>query len=895
MKILSIRPVHGPNVFHHRPVLIAKIDLEELTDVASNEIPGFVDRLLKLIPSLYEHHCSPGHKGGFVERLNRGTYFAHIIEHIALELSEMAGIGVDYGKSVHAGEDGIYQIAVRFKSEEGMTYLLEKACDIANSVVKDTGINPEEIINEAKEIIRENSFGPSTDAIVQAAIKRKIPWQKLPGLGLVQLGWGKHRKFVQATTTSFTSDLGVQIARDKEFTKKLLDAASIPVPQGRLVHTLEEAISALEDFDSAVAVKPFDGNHGRGITLNVRTKEEVIPAFHIAKDESTAVIIEECFKGKDFRVVMVDGKMIAAAERVPAHVIGDGVSTIQELVDRENENELRGTGHEKPLTKIVFDESSLNFLVRKNISLDQIPANHEIVYLRETANLSTGGEAKDVTDIVHPEIKFICERAAKIVGLDVCGLDLILQDITKPLSLQRGGVIEVNAGPGIRMHHYPSVGKSRDVGGAILDFMFKEKLDGRIPVISVTGTNGKTTVVRILDHILADNGKCVGTTTTDGIFINGKEVMKGDTTGPISARSVLSDPTVEVAVLETARGGIVRRGLAFDWCDVGVITNINADHLGQDGIESIDDILKIKSLVVERVKKNGTIILNADSKELVELTQKLDLESRHLVYFSMTHDSPVIHEHIQNGGTAYFLRDNQIILAHGPQEESLIHVSEIPLTLGGTASFHVANCMSVIASLEAIGQPLNDVLRSLCSFSNNEKNKGRTNLYRVGKGHVLVDYGHNPDALISIGDMTKKWNVTKRTAVIAVPGDRSDEMISMSGIAAALMYDKVIVREDEDLRGRAEGEVADILCKSVAKEKNSVPCLKILSPLESLKTAIDEMSDGELVVYFYESFEEVEKILEQVNAQKSSIETLLPKSIMSRMDMYVDRSHFEKW
>lgn len=870
MKIRSIRAVHGPNVFHHKPVLIMLIDLEDLSEKGSHEVDGLTERLLKILPTLEEHHCSPGHRGGFVERLKRGTYPAHIIEHIALELSELSGIGVHYGKTVHAGEDSVYQVVVRFKSEEGMKEVLHSAVEIANAIYHCDPINLDEHMVRITRAISKGELGPSTQAIINAAERRNIPWMQLEGLGLIQLGWGKYRKFIQATTTSSTTDIGVQIARDKEFTKKLLMSAAIPVPHGALVFSEEEALEAMEDIGGGVVVKPFDGNHGRGVSLDVVTKDDMAIAFQLARSESTGgVLVEECFKGSDYRVVIVDGKIVAASERIAAHVIGDGKSTVQSLIDSENENPLRGEGHEKPLTKLSLDE-------RKHVSPDFIPVQGEIVFLRDTANISTGGLAIDVTDEVHPEVQSMCERVARIVGLDVCGLDLILEDISEPLKGQKGGVIEVNAGPGIRMHHHPSKGSSRDVGAAIVNSLFKNSVSGRIPIISITGTNGKTTVTRILDHIFLSLGMCPGTTTTNGIFINGEMVSDGDTTGPVSARTVLNDPSVDIGILETARGGIVRRGLGFDWCDVGIITNVHADHIGQDGIESIDDILKIKSLVAERVREGGTIVLNADVPELVQLArEKLDTKKRKLIYFSMNEYSPVLQKHLAEGGSAYFMRAEEIVYRSRYGEEIISQASAIPLTFGGTASFHIANVMTVLAACEALDVPRQSVLEALKSFAHHDQNKGRTNLFKVGKGHILLDYGHNPDALIAIGAMTKKWNVTKRTGVITTPGDRSDDLIRMSGIAAALVFDKVIVREDNDTRNRPPGEIARILCEAVNQEKRNSDCEIARDPIDALKKSIDQMEQGELVIYFYESLEPVMKTLAEYGASLSNISSVL--------------------
>ena len=867
MKVLSIKTVNGPSVYHHKPTLVMQLDLEELTEKASCESPEFIQRLLTALPALKEHHCSPGHIGGFVERLNRGTYFAHITEHIALALSEAAGIGVKFGKSVYDGAAGRYKVVIRFKSEEGMKTALYEAVNLAVAFWFGRKYDVSKAVEEIKRSVSRSELGPSTKALVLAAEKRNIPVLRLDELNFVQLGWGKYRKYIQATTTSDTGDIAVAIAQDKSCTKKFLEDASIRVPKGRSVRNVEDAIEAFSEFGPNVVLKPLDGNHGRGVFLDLKTPEEVIEAYSLALKHGESILVEERFYGQDYRVVVVGGQLVAASHRVPAHVIGNGTHSIAELVSAENLNPLRGEGHEKPLTKIFFDDEANLFLKKKNILLTNIPPAGEIVYLRETANISTGGSADDVTDEIHPDIRLMCERAARAVGLDVCGIDLILEDIRKPLEGQRGGIIEVNAGPGIRMHHYPRIGKARDVGAAIIDNMFKENHDGRIPVISITGTNGKTTVTRVISHILTQAGQNVGTTTTDGIYFNGQLISKGDNTGPISARTILSDPMVDTAVLETARGGIVRRGLAFDWCDVGVITNIQPDHIGQDGIESIDDILWIKALVIERVRKGGTIVLNADSKELVSyVTEKSHLlnDDRKLVYFSMDDNNPILMEHAHKGGVCFFHRNGGIYQMSSDTIQLLLKTSEIPMTMGGTSLYQIANAMASIASAVGVGIPMEQALEGLCSFSNLD-NPGRTNLYKVNKGFVLLDYGHNPEALISVGEMVHQWS-KHVTGVIAAPGDRSDEMIALSGIAAAHAFDKVIIREDLDLRGRRVGEVSRIVADTMAKESKT-PYKIVIDADEALKTAIREMRSGEVVVYFYEHLKEVTEYLSHIGAK----------------------------
>jgi cyanophycin synthetase len=846
------------------------LDLEDLTERASDSFPGFNSKLFQLLPGLKEHHCSPGYEGGFLERLGRGTYFAHIVEHIALEISEVVGIGVNYGKTIYGGTVGKYVVIIRYKNEEGMKEILHTAVELADALTHEREFDLFSSLNQIKRIIHRSELGPSTKAIVTAATKRKIPWKRLNDLNLIQLGYGKYRKFIQATTSSLTSDIAVDIAQDKGLTKKFLSEGAIRVPYGKIVRTLEDALHVFEDINSTVVVKPHDGNHGRGVSLNLNSKQEVILAFKLAKEHSELVLIEEFFQGNDYRVVVVDGKLIAAARREAAHVIGDGIHTIQQLVELENNNPLRGEAHEKPLTKISTDPAVEYLLGKNNLTLTSIIEKDQKVYLCDTCNISTGGTASDVTDIVHPDIKLLCERAAKIVGLDICGIDLVVEDISKPILLQTGGIIEVNAGPGIRMHHYPHQGKARDVGDAIVDFMYPNNHNGRIPIISVTGTNGKTTVTRLVGHILQQTGINVGCTTTDGIYINNKQVAEGDTSGPFSAQNVLFDPTIDFAVFETARGGIARRGLGYDWSDVGVITNVSADHLGQDGIKTIEDVLKIKSLVVERVKDGGTVVLNADVSELINLLSnpQMEFEKKNIILFSVAENSSAIKEHINKGNSAIYLKDQRIILNYEGISRTLIDVREIPMTIFGSALFNVSNVMAAIAACKAVSIPNSIIVEGLKSFDLNENNPGRINIYKINNGHILLDYGHNPEALINIGEMVTSWDISRITGIVAAPGDRSDELINMLGIASAHVFQNIIIREDDDLRGRKSGETSQIIYSAIMNEKTDVPCTIVKDAKEALLKAINEMRPKEIVAFFYEDFKQIEKILIELNAKK---------------------------
>lgn len=867
IKIDGIRTINGPNIFHHKPVLVMTLNLGRLTNTSSAQLKGFTDRMLSALPGLWEHRCSPRRYGGFVERLNRGTYLGHIIEHVALELTRPAGIEVTFGKTVYAGKPGYYQVAVRFLNEEGMKLVLRTAVELVQGFIDGTTEYPlEDKLAQIRHIVARTALGPSTQAIVDAADRKNIPWQRLDEFSLIQLGYGKERKFVQATTSGETSNIAVEIAQDKNQTKRILAANSLPVPRGLPVDNEEDAVAVFRELGAPVVVKPMDGNHGNGVCMHLKSEEEVRSAFAIAAQFSrgAGVMMEQQFMGRDYRVLVIGGKMVAAAERIPAHVFGDGASTLQQLIDRENENPLRGEGHEKPMTRISLDADSYACLVRQGITLESVPASGQRIFLRATANLSTGGSAEDVTDDVHPEVRSMCERAARIVGLDICGIDFISEDITKPMAQQSGGIIELNAGPGIRMHHYPTKGKPRDVGGAIVNHLYPGEKNGRIPLISITGTNGKTTVTRLVSHIMNRSGKVVGTTTTDGIYINGTPVAYGDTTGPVSAKSILSDPAVEVAVLETARGGLVRRGLGFDWCDVGVITNIQLDHIGQDGIEDREDILRIKSLVAERVRPGGSVVLNVDDDLLAKLGTSPQFKDREVVFFSTEESSMLLRKHRNQGKRVYYIREGWLCEGSGAEETKILRAADLPFAFYGTAKFQLSNALAAAAAARSVGVPMEVIRDGLASFSPSQHNSGRANFYRVGNGYLMVDYGHNPEALRAVASMTARWAQLRVTGVIAAPGDRSDELIRECARAAAEGFDRLIVREDKDLRGRRAGEAAALICEEIRNANgSSVPCEIVLDPRQSLDKALDEMQQGEIVVYFYEDLATVAAVMEE--------------------------------
>jgi cyanophycin synthetase len=871
VNIIAVRTVAGPNVYSHRPVLVMKLDLAELAGREGRDVPGFNERLLARLPGLGDHHCSKGRPGGFVERLAEGTYFGHVVEHVALELTELAGVGTFHGKTRAAGEPGVYNVVVEYKAEKGTERLLRVAVELVEALVKGEQYPLEGALDEARRLIARTELGPSTRAVVEAAAKRGIPWQRLDEESLVQLGYGRNRKLIAAAMTSGTSAVGSDIASDKDLTKRLLDRAGIPVPRGEIVYSEEEAVRVMEWLHKPVAVKPFDGHQGKGVSLNLYTAEQVVEGFRVAREHSREVLVEELFVGRDYRVLVVAGKMVAASERVPAQVVGDGRRTIAELIEVENQNPLRGEGHDSALTRIEVDDVMTAHLQKSGLSLESVPPAGGRVLLRENANLSKGGTAKDVTDAVHPSVRRVCERAALVIGLDVCGVDLVLPDITQPMPKGGAGIIEINAAPGLRMHVHPSEGEPRDVGAAIVQSLYPFGTSARVPIFSITGTNGKTTIARLIAHLAGTTGQRVGLTTTDGIYLGGELIVAGDTTGPRSAQVILSDPTVEIAVLEVARGGIVRGGLGYDWSDISVMSNIQPDHIGQDGIESVGDLLWIKSLVAERVKEGGTLILNADDERLASLMDipRVKRVQKKVVYYSLDPRHPLVRSHAERGATAYCLSDGWIVELTGGRETRVVEAARVPVTFGGAADYQISNVMAAVASARAYGRPIEVVAEALTSYRA-EANSGRGNLYRVGAGYVFVDYGHNPDAFAAVGRALKGMKRGRVTAVIGVPGDRSDDVIKEAGRAAAEHFDRLIVREDKDLRGRRSGEAPRLFYRAAEEARPGVECRVVLDEADALELAIREMQEGETVAVFYEKLGVVAEVLGRNSAVPAS-------------------------
>ncbi|ELR96277.1 cyanophycin synthetase [Gloeocapsa sp. PCC 73106] len=861
MKILKTLTLRGPNYWSIRrhKLIVMRLDLEELTEKFSNQIPGFYEALVETMPTLEEHHCSPGRRGGFFLRVREGTLMGHIIEHIALELQELAGMPVGFGRTRETSTPGVYNVVFEYEDEQAGRYAGRAAVRLCQCLVDTGTYSQEELqkdISDLSDLHANSALGPSTESIVKEAEARKIPWLAVSARAMIQLGYGVHQQRIQATLTSQTGILGVELACDKEGTKTILKDAGIPVPRGtviRYLDELEEGINNVGGFP--IVIKPLDGNHGRGITINIETPEDAEEAYDLASNESKtrSVIVERYYQGSDHRVLVINGKVIAVSQRIPAHVIGDGRSSIEELVEITNQDPNRGEGHDNVLTKIRIDKTSLDVLKRQQYNLSTVLAKGEIAYLRATANLSTGGSAIDRTDDIHPENVWIAQRAAKAISLDIAGIDIVTPDISKPLRELDGVIVEVNAAPGFRMHVAPSQGLPRNVAAAVLDMLFPSSCPTRIPILAITGTNGKTTTTRLLAHIYRQTEKVVGYTTTDGIYIDDHVVEVGDTTGPQSAQVILKDPTVEIAVLETARGGILRSGIAFDFCDVGVVLNVAADHLGISDIETIEQMAKVKAVVAETVSPNGYAVLNADDPLVAAMAKQVKGK---IAYFSLNPDNPIIQEHTRRGELATVYENGYLSIYHEGWTLRIEEAINVPITMKGMAPFMIANALAACAAAFAQGVDIELIRQGLRSFKPSvDQTPGRMNLFDLGSHHALIDYAHNPAGYEAVAGFVTNWQ-GDRIGVVGGPGDRRDEDLIILGRLSAQMFNQIIVKEDKDRRGREPGEVAALIIKGILEVNPEARHEIILDETLAINTGLNTVQDGGLVVIFPEKVNE---------------------------------------
>ncbi|MGO4906461.1 cyanophycin synthetase [Flavobacterium sp. W20_MBD1_R3] len=847
MKIIKVQALRGPNIWsiQRKKLIQMRLDLEEMEQFPTNKIDGFKERIEAMFPSMIEHRCSEGCRGGFFSRVERGTWMGHVIEHIALEIQSLAGMETGFGRTRETKTPGTYNVVFSYTEENVGMFAAESAVTIAEALIAGTEYDLNADLQKMREIRERVRLGPSTGSIVEEAVSRNIPWIRLGTNSLVQLGYGINQMRFQATITCKTSSIAVDMACNKELTKKMLDMASIPVASGSICSDEEDLAETIKKIGYPIVLKPLDGNHGKGASINVTNWEDAVSGLAFAQQYGKRTIVEKFITGFDFRLLVIDNKLVAAAKRVPAHVIGNGTDSVQQLIDITNMDPRRGYGHENVLTQIDVDRDTEDLLEKLNYTLATVPRIGEIVFLKSTANLSTGGTSVDVTDMMHPENIFLAERISRVIGLDICGVDIMAENLTQPLKENGGVILEVNAAPGFRMHLAPSEGLPRNVAAPVIDMLYPPGKSCRIPIIAVTGTNGKTTTTRLIAHIVKNNGFKVGFTTSDGIYIQNHMMEKGDTTGPISAEYILRDPTVEFAVLETARGGILRSGLGFNRCDIGIITNIQEDHLGLSDIHTLDDLARVKATVVKSIKKDGWAVLNGDDEHCVKIGQDLNCN---VAYFSLSEDNDFIKKLCAEGKTVAVYENGFITIKKGEWKIRIERATHVPLTLGGKAKFMIANVLAATLASYLWGFKTEDISLSLQTFiPSAAQTPGRMNIFEFKKFKVLIDFAHNASGYKGVEDYLESVEATKKIGIIAGVGDRRDEDIIECANIASRMFDHIIIRQEKYLRGRTEDEIISLILEGIKNSGRSVTYEIIPKETEAIKHAINCAEEGSFI------------------------------------------------
>lgn len=868
MKIEYTRVFKGRNIYAHKKCIAMEVNLEGYENIPSKEIHGFNEALIKILPELNDHRCGIDEENGFVKRLAEGTYLGHICEHIIIALQNKIGIQVAYGKTRRIKDD-YYIIIFQYEYEKTALRCGSLAVDIINMIINKKSFDFQAKVDELVNILRTEEIGPSTKAIIDEAKKRGIPAIKTGEGSMFQLGYGKHSKIIEATIGCNTSAIAVDCACDKLITKEILYNQYIPIADGGKVRNPIDLMYMANKIGFPVVLKPRFGNQGKGVYVNIKNERELVEYYNELSNKYKEIIIEKYIQGNDYRVCVVDGKVIAVAQRIPPFVTGDGIHNIKELIDILNEDPRRGEDHERPLTKIKVDEELINYIKKMNYNSQSVLPIGEKLFLRENANLSTGGIAIDCTDEICKENIELCERCASAIGLDICGIDVCCKDIKESIK-NKGAVIEVNAAPGIRMHHYPYIGKSRNVAEAIVDMLFKD-IPKAIPLVAITGTNGKTTTTRLISYILKISGYSVGMTSTGGIYINDKCIDMGDTTGYDSALTILMNKNVDAAVLECARGGLIRNGLAYDLADIGVITNITEDHLGLNGIKTLDELASVKSLVAEAVKDDGYVVLNCDDYMSMKILPRI---KNKIIMFSKSKDNEYLRRNIESNGFGIYIDGDYMVLEQGSNIYPMVKINEIPITLGGILEYNSENAMAACAALIGLGIDKEIIKSGLKSFYGNEKcNPGRFNIYEIQDLKIILDYGHNIEGYKAVLKGAKKIPHNRLVGVIGVPGDRTDSSVLEVGKIAANNFDYIYIKEDKDKRGRKCGEIAELLKQGVLSagfDKNKIKI--IISEKEALSEAIDKANENDLVITF---FEEYEPLLNLINEKSKSIKKVI--------------------
>lgn len=853
MEILEIRTLRGPNYWsgYWKKLIIMRLDIGAYEKKPSQKIKGFYDRMVEVMPTLETHGCSYGEPGGFLKRVTEGTWAGHIIEHFALELQTLAGMDTGYGRTRETSEKGIYNVVFSYHEEEVGRYAAKASVRLYLALAENKPLDEikQDIANDVqrmREIREDVRFGPSTGSLVEEAVHRGIPYIRLNDQSLVQLGYGVHQRRIQATTTANTNMIAVDIAGNKHATKTLLGDMGVPVPKGYRIRLEDDLEDTLDRVGFPAVIKPLDGNHGKGATVGIKSLDDAKVAWEKAKEYSRWIIVEQQLQGSDFRALVVNNRLIAVAERVPAHVKGDGKQTIQELIDETNADPRRGYGHENVLTQIDIDNQTMRCIKKAGYELDSVLKKGERLFLKTTANISTGGTAIDVTDEVHPENVFLFERIARIIGLDVAGIDIIAPNVSEPLRETGGGIIEVNAAPGFRMHLAPSEGIGRNVAEHVIDMLFPPGAQSRIPIFAITGTNGKTTTTRLIAHILRNSGRAVGFTTTDGTYIGNEQITQGDNTGPVSAQLVLKDPTVDVAVLETARGGIIRSGLGFDHADVGVVLNVAADHLGLKDVNTLEDLARVKSVIPRAVGKEGWAVLNAEDPLVYKMKELVDGK---VVCFSMDENHPNIRRRAERGRVSCVFENGFVTILKGKWKVRVEKAVNIPLTYGGRAEFMIQNVLAATLACFVHGVSIEDIRVGLTTFNaGTAQTPGRLNFMEVGSCTVLMDYAHNPAGFSGLTKFISKLPNKYRTVIMTVPGDRRDEDIREMGEIAGKAFDRIVIRHGHYLRGRDPEEVTKLVQEGIARSGNDQQVRVIPNGRDAIHHAIKYGRKGELVV-----------------------------------------------
>jgi cyanophycin synthetase len=847
MEIKKIQVMRGPNYWsnYRKKLIVMKLDIGKYEELPTSKIPKFYERIMRAMPSLYEHRCSEGKEGGLCERMQEGTWLGHVIEHVALEMQVLAGMECGYGRTRSSGEYGVYKVVFSYLSENAGIYAAKSAVAFVEAIAEKKKFDLKNVIETLKEIWEDEAAGPSTQAILDEAVKRNIPVTHLDDESLYMLGYGRNQQLFRATVLGTTNNLAVESVACKWFTKNVLKKAAISVPEGKVVYNKAELEDALEEIPAPWVIKPIDGNHGRGITANISAKKNAMKAANQAWKVSDRIIVEQYVEGDDYRFLVINYKLVAVAKRTPASVVGNGRSSIRELIEITNNHPDRGDGHEKSLTTIKIDSHTKNLLKEGGWNLNDIlPLGKEIM-LKRTANLSTGGTATDVTDSVHPYNVFLAERIARLFQLDVCGIDVMAKGVAEPIQKGNGAIIEVNAGPGFRMHTHPSHGTPRNVAEPVIDMLFPDHSNGRIPIVAVTGTNGKTTTTRLIAHIARKAGKNVGFTTTEGVYINDQIIQEGDCSGPQSARTILGDSLVDFAVLECARGGILRSGLAFDECDISIVTNVTEDHLGIDDIHTLEEYAQVKEVVPRSTSSTGYAILNADDDLVYRMKEELSCK---IILFSIQENNERIADHCRNGGTAAILEEGFFVLRNGEERTRILAINRVPVTLSGKAEFMIANVLPAIAAGAASGFSIESIRSALSSFiPSPEMTPGRMNLFEFAHCSLMLDYAHNASGFDAIQKYMAKVESPAKICIIGATGDRRDEDIRNLGRYSAEIFDEIIIRHDKDNRGRPNEELTQLLREGISSVNENKQVEVISDEGSAIESAVTNAPQGAFI------------------------------------------------